>query len=247
MTGKSAAVLFGPGMMESDWVALLADAARSAGPPRNGRQHRHDGTAFDASVEIQLLSGERNDGFSMVVRDRTPEQRLDVMKQEADTAHAQLAALQSVADPFLNTLGGADPVTMLLDRLCKAIGADGVALVHFGRFRSTVFCASSGVQCENGIGLPRADLRAQPFSRTLLVHNDAARVAEMSAARWPEGISSLITVPVVKAGTTQAVVEVANARGRRATEWELALIQVVAARIAGLARDEISSDAGAVA
>jgi hypothetical protein len=69
----------------------------------------------------------------------------------------------------------------------------------------------------------------------------------MSAARWPEGISSLITVPVVKAGTTQAVVEVANARGRRATEWELALIQVVAARIAGLARDEISSDAGAVA
>jgi PAS domain S-box-containing protein len=248
MTGKSAAVLFGPGMTESDWVALLADAARSAGSPRNRRQHRHDGTAFDANVEIRLLSGERNDGFTMVVRDRTPEQRLDVTKQEADTAHAQLAALQSVADPFLNTLGGADPVTMLLDRLCKAIGADGVALVHFGRFRSTVFCASSGVQCENGIGLPRADLRAQPFSRTLLVHNDAARVAEMSAGRWPEGISSLITVPVVKAGTTQAVVEVANARGRRATEWELALIQVVAARIAGLARDEISSsDAGAVA
>ena len=83
------------------------------------------------------------------------------------------------------------------------------------------------MQCENGIGLPRADLRAQPFSRTLLVHNDAARVAEMSAARWPEVISSLITVPVVKAGTTQAVIEVANARGRRATEWEPALISGV--------------------
>src|SRR5262245_17704899 len=247
MTGKSSALVFGPGMSESDWVALLADAARSAGSPRNCRQHRHDGTTFEASVEIRLLSGERNDGFTMVVRDRTPEQRLDVLKQEADTAHAQLAALQSVADPFLNTLGGADPVTMLLDRLCKAIGADGVALVQFGRFRSTVFCAGSGVQCENGIGLPRADLRAQPFSRTLLVHNDAARVAEVSAGRWPDGISSLITVPVVKAGTTQAVVEVANVRGRRATEWELALIQVVAARIAGLARDEFSSDAGAVA
>jgi PAS domain S-box-containing protein len=247
MTTKSAAVLFGPAMTESDWVAQLADATRSAAP-RTSRQYRQDGTTFDATVEIRLLSGERNDGFTMVVRDQTPEQQLDVLKQEADTAHAQLAALQSVADPFLNTLGGADPVTMLLDRLCKAIGADGVALVHFGRFRSTVFCASSGVPCESGIGLPRADLRAQPFSRTLLVHNDAARVSEVSAARWPEGISSLITVPVVKAGTTQAVVEVANARGRRATEWELALIQVVAARIAGLARDEIySSDAGAVA
>jgi PAS domain S-box-containing protein len=247
MTGKSAAVLFGPGMSDSGWVAMLAEAANSAPPPRNSRQYRQDGTTFDAGVEIRLLSAERNDGFTMVVRDRTSEQRLDVLKQEADTAHAQLAALQSVADPFLNTLGGADPVTTLLDRLCKAVGADGVALVHFGRFRSTVFCASSGVPCESGIGLPRADLRAQPFSRTLLVHNDAARVAEISAARWPEGISSLITVPVVKAGTTQAVVEVANARGRRATEWELALIQVVAARIAGLARDEIYSDAGAVA
>src|SRR5262245_14397230 len=247
MTGKSAALLFGPELSESDWVKTLGDAARSAGPPRSGRQYRQDGTTFEASVEIRLLSGERKDGFTMAVRDRTPEQRLESMKLEADTAHAQLAALQSVADPFLNTLGGADPVTMLLDRLCKAIGADGVALVHFGRFRSAVFCASSGVQCENGIGLPRADLRAQPFSRTLLVHNDAARVAEMSAARWPDGISSLITVPVVKAGTTQAVIEVANARGRRATEWELALIQMVAARIAGLARDEISSDAGAVA
>ncbi len=246
MVGKSAAVLFGPKMSEADWMALLAGAT-SPTPLRNSRQHRPDGTTFDASVQIRLLTGERLDGFTMVVHDRTPEQQLDVLQQEADTAHAQLAALQSVTDPFLNSLGGADPVTMLLDRLCKAIGADGVALVHFGRFRSAVFCASGGVHCENGNGLPRADLRAQPFSRTLLVHNDAARVAEVSAARWPEDISSLIAVPVVRAGTTQAVVEVANARGRRATEWEFALIQVVAARIAGLARDEIYVDTGAVA
>ena len=77
----------------------------------------------------------------MVVRDRTPSSGL---MDEARGRHGACATggASKRCRPFLNTLGGADPVTMLLDRLCKAIGADGVALVHFGRFRSTVLCAS---------------------------------------------------------------------------------------------------------
>ena len=71
-----------------------------------------------------------------------------------------------------------------------------------------------------------------------MIHNDSAAVAEVSAAVWPDDVSSLIAVPVVRAGSTKAVMEVVNRTGRRATEWEIALVQVVAARIAGFLEDE---------
>jgi signal transduction protein with GAF and PtsI domain len=70
-------------------------------------------------------------------------------------------------------------------------------------------------------------------------------VAEVSAAVWPDDVSSLMVVPVVRAGSKQAVMEVVNRTGRRATEWEIALVQVVAARIAGFLEDESATDSGA--
>ena len=78
-----------------------------------------------------------------------------------------------------------------------------------------------------------------------MIHNDPAAVAEVSAAVWPDDVSSLIAVPLVRAGSTTAVLEVVNRTGRRATEWEIALVQVVAARIAGFLEDESSMDAAA--
>jgi hypothetical protein len=79
-----------------------------------------------------------------------------------------------------------------------------------------------------------------------MIHNDPAAVAESSAAGWPADVSSMMAMPVVRAGTTQAMVEVAYRTGRRATEWEIALVQVAAARIAGL-QDDRYADSGAVA
>ena len=82
-------------------------------------------------------------------------------------------------------------------------------------------------------------------TRTVMIHNDPAAVAEMSAAVWPDDVSSLIAVPLVRAGSTTAVLEVVNRTGRRATEWEIALVQVVAARMAGFLEDESYVDAAA--
>ena len=45
---------------------------------------------------------------------------------------------------------------------------------------------------------------------------------------------------------TQAMMEVVYRTGRRATEWEIALVQVAAARIAGISEDRLA-DSGAVA
>src|SRR4030095_12124619 len=78
-------------------------------------------------------------------------------------------------------------------------------------------------------------------------HTDPSGVAEVSAAAWPGDVSSLIAVPLVRAGSKLAVMEVVNRTGRRATEWEIALVQVVAARIAGFLEDESYTDSGASA
>jgi len=73
---------------------------------------------------------------------------------------------------------------------------------------------------------------------TLLIHNDPHRVAELSIVTWPDATASLIAVPVVRAGATLAVLEVVYTRGRRSTEWDIALIHVVAARIAGVLKSD---------
>src|SRR5262245_55666425 len=106
------------------------------------------------------------------------------------------------------------------------------------------FCASGGLQCQPGHQRPLLDW-APDRARTLIIHNDPSGVAEVSAAVWPHDVSSLIAVPVVRPGSKPAVMEVVNRTGRRATEWEIALIQVVAERIAGFLEDEFYTESGA--
>ena len=84
-------------------------------------------------------------------------------------------------------------------------------------------------------------------ARAVMIHNDPTAAAEVSAAVWPDDVSSLIAVPLVRAGSVTAVLEVVNRTGRRATEWEIALVQVVAARMAGFLDDESSMNAAAEA
>jgi PAS domain S-box-containing protein len=254
--GTSAATLFED--LPEDAFARLVAEARAASAREAGRQRRADGTTFSAEVEIRPLSRGGFDGFTMVVRDLTRQQARDAaatssaqayaeLREEADTAQQQLWTLQHVTDPSLNSLGGTDFVTTLLDRLRTSIDAEGIALVHLGQYRRRVFCASGGVQCQRGIQRPPIDLRSADPARTLIIHNDPQGVAELSAAGWPDGVSSLIAVPVVRGGSKQAVMEVVNRAGRRATEWEIALAQVVAARIAGFLQDDPYADTGAVA
>lgn len=254
LPGPSAAALFNPPLGDEDFAKLLSDARHDV-VCRGGRHTRADGTPFDVDVEIKALTP---GGFAMVVHDRSGLRAWEAfaksaadteteLREEADVAHRQLAALQHVTDPSLDALAGTAVVTTLLDRLRLVVAADGIALVHAGLDRPRVFCASDGVQAHKREVRPGAEPRRHQVGQTLLIHNDAARVSDMSAAAWPDGMVSLIAVPVMRAGAIQGVVEVVNTKGRRSTEWEIALIQVVAARIAGLASDESYVDAGAVA
>jgi PAS domain S-box-containing protein len=252
MVGRAAAALFDD-RGEADCSRLLREARRAA-TAHTCRQVRADGTTFAADIEINPLVSGGFDGFTMIVHDLTSRQARAAaelstaqafaqLRAEAELAQRQLSALEDVTDPTLNSLDDVQFVAELLDRLRTAIKAEGIALIHPGHVPHHVFCASSGLQCQRGTHRPVVDMD-NDTARTLMIHNDRSGVAELSAALWPDDVSSLIAVPVVRAGSTQAVMEVVNRTGRRATEWEIALVQVVAARIAGFLDDESSTDSG---
>jgi hypothetical protein len=256
MLGHPAAQLLGESDADAFEGALRAAREGRAGRV-SARVDRGDGRSFDADIEIHALTGNRFDGFVMLVRDRTREQQWDAfaassadaqvaLREEADVAHRQLATLQHVTDPSLNALPASQAAAALLERLRVAIDADGVALIRVGPFRRRIVSLGDSLAAQGAAERRQNDART-PQDRVLLVQNDAARVAAMSLVNWPETVTSLIAVPVVSGGTIEGAIEVVGLRSRRSTEWEIALVQVVAARIAGRMQDESYLDAGAVA
>jgi PAS domain S-box-containing protein len=254
MVGRAAATMFDE--RQIDFSRLLSEARRAA--IRHAcRQMRADGTTFAAEIEISPIVSGGFDGFTMIVHDLTHQQARAAadwstaeaharLRAEIELAEQQLSTLQDLTDPRLNSLGDAQFVAELLERLRTAIKSEGIALIHFGRVPYHLFCASNGIQCQRGNHRPVVDVEVD-LARALMIHNDRSGVAEVSTAMWPDDVSSLIAVPLVRAGSKQAVMEVVYRTGRRATEWEIALVQVVAARIAGFLEDESYMDSGASA
>jgi PAS domain S-box-containing protein len=249
--GSSAARLFGAGTTADDFARLIYQARKTPVRLADRPQRRADATEFRADVELRALPAEEGDGFTLLVRDltfdldrarRAAEDReaRERLLDEAEAAHRQLASLKSVTDPSLNDLGGPELVRALLDRVRGELSADGVALWH-ERFLSQPIAAPGGVQPR--VRRPHPEMTTYQAGRTLLIHNDRPRIAAMSLYQWPDDVSSLITVPVVHAGRLQVIVEVVHRRSGRATEWELALVQVVAERAAGLMNEDAVKDA----
>jgi GAF domain-containing protein len=259
--GRDASVEGAPAsaLLGAESAAAFDGALRAARGGGTGRLDaavwRPDGSGFDAEIEVRPLTANRFDGMVMLVRDRTREHEWNAfaassadaqvaLREEADVAHRQLATLQHVTDPTLNALPASQAAAALLDRLRVAIDADGAALIRVGPFRRRILSLSDSLAAQGAADRRQNDARA-PQDRVLLVHNDPARVSSMSLVSWPETVSSLIAVPVVSGGNVEGAIEVVGLRSRRSTEWEIALVQVVAARIAGRLQDE--SYAGAVA
>ncbi len=149
----------------------------------------------------------------------------------ADDARRQLGALESLTDPSLNPLGGDEMVTELLDRLRRAVGADGVALVQPGGQGAAVVTAGALEPAAGPI-----DTAGQPLAqgRVAVVHNDPARVAQLSALQWPDTVTSLLVVPVLHDGQVWSTIEVVSERSRQGSDWDVALARVAADRLAVL-------------
>jgi GAF domain-containing protein len=223
-------------------IVAMAFAALSASSRADGQRL----SELDQRIQ-QMLADARKRKNELAEMEASSAEAHARLQHEADVAHRQLTTLQSVTDPALNTLNGDELLISLLDRMCHALGADGVALYSVERRGGRICSASSGIA-----PLGRAGSRQPVFSdyqngRTALIQNDAGRVVDTSLCQWPDDVTSLIAVPIVHTGRLQLVLEVANYRARRATEWELALIQVVAERAAGLLRQDAYVNADAVA
>ena len=247
--GATGATLFADESADQVFKRLLADAVRTGAATYAGRHVRADGSIFDADVDLRLVSQMGGDGFTMLLHDRTSDQEHQAaaianaeaqraVRQEADLAQRQLATLRAVTDPALNELSPSDLAVELLDRVRAAVSADGVALVVARTIQSKRLLSSSGGLRPDGLRDERAiDTLTGSGSRIVLIQNDRERVSERSLLRWPADVGSLIAVPVVHAGDIVGSLEVVDVKARRSTEWEIALIQVAAARIAALARD----------
>jgi PAS domain S-box-containing protein len=249
IVGANGATLFADESADQVFKRLLAEAVRNGTTKYSGRHVRADGSIFDADVDLRLVSQMGGDGFTMLLHDRTPDQQRQAtaianaeaqrsVRQEADLAQRQLATLRAVTDPALNELTPSDLAVELLDRVRTAVSADGVALVVSRTIQSKrLLSASTGLR-PDGLRDERAiDTLTGSASRIVMIQNDRERVAERSLLRWPAEVGSLVSVPVVHAGDIVGSLEVVDVKARRSTEWEMALIQVAAARIAALARD----------
>lgn len=255
MRGQTAAQVL---QMDDAALEQALVAARDVGESRFLQTcRRADGTTFDADVAIYCEPTPTPLAFTVLIHDRSREQEWhtfvdqsndlqSALREEVDVARRQLATLQHVTDPSLSPLGTRQAVPTFLERLRAALEVEGVAFIPVGRPRSIV-TATEGLEPEDVTDRWPPDSRALQSGRILVVHNDSARVAAVSGARWPGEPSSLIVVPVISGSRVEGTIEVVGVKPRRSTEWEIALAQVVAAQIAARLHRDNMLDADAVA
>jgi len=239
--GESAAALFFDPPTPVELSALLSQAAGAGAFRRTAVHRRLDGSPVDVELEVRPFRHGDTRAFTLTAHDTARRREWDdyreaatighaALREAADEARQQVAALENLTDPFLNPLGGAAMVTELLERLRATIRADGVALVQPGRVRGGVLAA--GLQpIGSRPGAERPDLTA---GRVAVVHNDQGRVEQLSSLRWPAAVASLLIVPVVHDGQVWSAIEVVSERPRQVGDWDVALVRIVADRLASV-------------
>lgn len=243
VVGASARVLFVDAPSATELSALLRRSLDAGSLRRPDVHQRQDGSRVDVELEIRPVCDGDAGGFTLTVHDLARQRAWDdsrqaaaqaqaTLQQEVDEAHDRLAALESLTDPSLNPLGGSEMVAELLERLRATTRADGVAFLQSRRAVSGVV-ATRGLQ-PAGRSKGGESVRLTP-GRVEFVHNDPARVEQLSAFRWPGPVASLLAVPVVHDGQVWSTVEVVSERSRQVSDWDVALARVVADRLAPVA------------
>lgn len=216
-------------------VGTNGDAVRNAGVHR-----RSDGTPVH--VEFQVKPGSRDaEQITIAVHDLS--RRRDTvefrdaalraqaaLQHAADVAQGQLEMLELLTDPSVSISAGSGAIHELLERLRLTVGAGGVALVQVGRMASRLV-AAAGLRPGEGVGGGAAGGMGTD-NRVALIHNDPARVAQVSALKWSSTVSSIMVVPVCQSGSVAFRLELVNERRAPASEWDLALARIVADRLA---------------
>lgn len=238
--GAPATTLFYDELAPADLSRLLA-TAREEGSARGSGSHRGTGgVRLDVEFEIRPFDSPDIRGFTLAVHDTRRRREWDAyreaaaraqaaLRQAADDTRQQLATLENLTDPSVDPLAGPAMVAELLERLRAALKADGVAFVQPGREAPGFVCARGLQPVAGQAGTPRLTLAP---GRVAVVHNDPARLEQLSSLRWPPGLTSLLVVPVVRGGLVASSIEIVSTRPRQVSDWDAALARVVADRLA---------------
>ena len=252
--GSSIAALISDAVATIDVQALLAAKPLAEGARRPGVHRRSDGTRVHVEFEVRQCRPRFSELFTLAVHDVSRRRESEAFREAAlraqtalqkaaDDARGQLAVLESLTDPSINPVAGAAAMGELLERLRSSVRADGVALVQLGLKRTRVV-SGAGLRPAQ-VGAPGAAASSGAADgRVALVHNDPARVVQVSALTWSPTVSSIMVVPVCHTGQAGFRIEVVNERRAPATEWDLALARIVADRLAQAIARQIPADSG---
>lgn len=254
IVGSSVATLFSDAVATIDVQSLLAARPLADRARRPGVHRRADGTRVHVEFEVRPCRPLFSELFTVAVHDVSRQRESEAVREAAlraqvalqkaaDDAQGQLAALESLTDPSVNPVAGAAAMGELLERLRSSVRADGVALVQLGVTRARVV-SGAGLRPAHVGGPGAAASSGAADGRVALVHNDAARVVQVSAVTWSPTVSSIMVVPVCHTGQAGFRIEVVNERRAPATEWDLALARIVADRLAQAVARRIPADSG---
>jgi PAS domain S-box-containing protein len=252
IVGSSVAAIFSDMGAATDVQALLTPPVESV--RRSAVHRRADGTRVHVEFEVRRCRPPLFGLFTVAVHDESRQRESEAFREAAlraqaalqkaaDDAQGQLAVLESLTDPSVNPVAGPGAMVELLERLRSSVRADGIALVELGRARSSLV-SGAGLRPAHA-GTPAAVASSVAADgRVALVHNDPARVVQVSALKWSPTVSSIMVVPVCTLAQADFRLEVVNERRAPATEWDVALARIVADRLAQAIALRVPADSG---
>ena len=238
--GSNVSMILDPSRPANVQQLLTADSNGEA-KRRAGVHRRSDGTPVHVEFQVKRCSRDA-EHVTIAVHDLSRRRETEAfrdatlraqaaLQHAADVAQGQLEMLESLTDPSVSVSAGSGAINELLERLRSTVGAGGVALVQVGRMASRLV-AAAGLRPGEGGGTGAAAGGMGADNRVALIHNDPARVAQVSALKWSPTVSSILVVPVCQSGSVAFRLELVNERRVSASEWDLALARIVADRLA---------------
>ena len=232
-------------------ASALRVAAAQGRWEEDGWRVRKDGSRFWANVVITALRDDSGTlvGYAKVTRDLTERKQADEHRQqllareraaraEAEAALGRLRAIQSITEVALSYLRLDDLLHALLERISALLEVDTVAvlLVAEDEPGTLVARAAKGLEEEvdQGVRLPIGQGFAGRIvsERRPIIIDDVAHATVLNPILSAKGIQSLLGVPLLLEGRVLGVLHVGMLQRRQFTPEDVALLQVVADRVA---------------
>ncbi|HET9723229.1 MAG TPA: GAF domain-containing protein [Actinomycetota bacterium] len=208
---------------------------------------RADGEEFPIEATVSRVDGPDGSFLTVTVRDVTERQRLEAEREqllererlaraEANRIQARTRKLQALTDAALTRLSLDDLFRELLGRLRELLASDSATVLLLEEEVGMLH-----VHATDGLRRDADDMHDVPFGKGLagriaaearpLVIEDLRQYPSVSAF-LRRRLRSLAGVPIVHEGSVKGVLHVGTLQRRTFTDEDVALLQIVAARLA---------------